>query len=297
MRMKGEPAAKKGMEMTALAIGKTAWRALLEEVYTTPKPGLVDRHSNGAHRDMDIHTFEQSAQALWPFFVLMAEQGLTLDSTEEELFCHIRRTGMDAEKAMYRATGGVNTHKGLIFTLGIYCAAAGRCLRKYGRVTETELRQIQQEMTVRILTGELEQLGQKEAVSHGEKNLKNYGTTGIRGEAIAGYPSVWELAVPTLRQGVKEGQDYNLVKLQTLFVLMSQVEDSNILARQNPESLRRVQQMAADFLKNGGAYAEDAYEKLIDMDTEMIRKNISAGGCADLLAADVFMNMLLDQAA
>ena len=87
------------------------------------------------------------------------------------------------------------------------------------------------------------------------------------------------------------------MKLQTLFVLMSQVEDSNILARQNPETLRRVQQMAADFLKNGGAYAEDAYEKLIDMDTEMIRKNISAGGCADLLAAAVFMNMLLDQAA
>lgn len=294
--------------LSAAEIGTRAWRALLEEVYTTPKPGLVDRYSNGAHTDMDIHTFEKSAQALWPFFVMMAEQGMTLCSSDEELFLHIRKTGIAAETAMFRATDGVNTHKGLIFTLGIYCAAAGRCQQRYGEITESGIRGIQQNMTVRILTKELDRLrgkeaedptetrqisGEEETASHGEKNLRNYGTTGVRGEAIAGYPAVWEAALPVLRQGMEEENDYNLVKLQTLFTLMSQLEDSNILARKNPETLIRVQKTAEDFLKNGGAYVPDAYEKMIRMDEEFIRENISAGGCADILAAAIFIDMLL----
>lgn len=111
----------------AIEIGTKAWQALLEEVYTTPKPGLVDTWSCGAHTDMDVHTFERSAEALRPYFIRMAEQGYTLQCSPKELFAEIRKTGILAEQAMYRATDGVNTHKGLIFTLGIFCAAAGRC--------------------------------------------------------------------------------------------------------------------------------------------------------------------------
>ena len=287
--------AKEQKVLSAAEIGTRAWRALLEEVYTTPKPGLVDRHSNGAHTDMDIPAFEKSAQALWPFFVMMAEQGLSVQTTDEELFGHIRKTGVTAEKAMFRATNGVNTHKGLIFTLGIYCAAAGRCQQRYGEVTESGIREIQQNMTVRILTEELEILREKEITSHGEENLKKYGTTGVRGEAIAGYPAVWDVALPVLRQGIEEKNDYNLVKLQTLMVLMSQLEDSNILARKNPKTLKWVQETANDFLKYGGAYAPDAYQELIRLDEEFIRENISAGGCADILATAIFINMLLQK--
>lgn len=277
----------------AAGIGMKAWRALLEEVYTTPKPGLVDLYSNGAHTDMDVHTFERSAQALRPYFCSMAARGYLMDAGPEELFRKIRATGIAAEKAMYRATDDINTHKGLIFTLGIFCAAAGRCMRDTGKITAGGLFLTEQQMTVKILTDELEQLRGKEAVSNGERNLKAYGSAGIRGEAILGYPAVWEIALPVMRQGIREKRDWNLIKLQGLFTLMSRVEDSNILSRQDPETLRKVHREAEDFLGQGGAYADNALLKLQKMDDDYIRRNISAGGCADLLAASIFIGMLL----
>lgn len=286
-------------DTAAVSIGTKAWKALLEEVYTTPKPGLVDLYSNGAHTDMDVHTFEESANALKPYFIQMAKLGLVLCCNDEELFCRIRKIGVEAEAAMFRATNGVNTHKGLLFTLGIYCAAAGRSLQRYGCIFETAIRQIQQRMTVNLLNKELEAIKKsfeagETGLTNGQKNLKRYGTAGIRGEAINGYPALWECALPVLRRGIREKKDFNLVKLQTLFNLMSCVEDSNVLARHNPATLYWVKNRAGEFLSGGGVYAPDAYRELIRMDGEFIRRNISPGGCADLLAAAIFMNLLLD---
>lgn len=278
----------------AVDIGMKAYQALLEEVYTTPKPGLVDRYSCGAHKDMDLHTFERSAEALKPWFIRMALQGTTLHCTCEELFCEIRKNGLFAEEAMYRATEGVNTHKGLIFTLGIYSAAAGRCMKEYGVITAEKLCEIQQKMTARILVKELVELENRRAISHGEKNLAKYGTSGVRGEAICGYPSLWQIALPVLHRGRMEQREWNLVKLQTLMTLMGSTEDSNILARHNPQVLREVQAEATNFVRMGGAYAANAVERLQRMDADYIRRNISAGGSADLLAAAVFLEMLLN---
>lgn len=71
---------------TAEHIGALAYRALLEEVYTTPKPGLVDLATTGAHTDMDVHTFERSAAALHPWFVRMALEGETFQGTPVNFF-------------------------------------------------------------------------------------------------------------------------------------------------------------------------------------------------------------------
>lgn len=280
-------------------IGGKAYRALLEEVYTTPKPGLVDLYSNGAHSDMDVHTFERSAEALYPWFVQMAMQGYCFCGTPEELFLEIRKTGLEAEKAMYRVTNGVNTHKGLIFTLGIFCAAAGRCSREYRRrVTLQKLIDMEQQMTSRILGMELlklmeEEDDQKILRTNGEKNLLKYGASGIRGEAIQGYPSVINLALPVLYQGIVQKRNWNKIKLQTLLTLMSNIQDSNVLSRGNPEILKQVQKEANDFLEKGGAYSENAMHELMQMDEDYIRRNISAGGCADLLATTIFLEMFL----
>ncbi len=283
-------------ERISAEIGFRAWRALLEEVYTTPKPGLVDFYSQGAHDDMDIHTFRRSADALLPYFTYMAEQGYTLLCTPEELFREIRKTGVLAEKAMYRATGGVNTHKGLIFTIGIFCAAAGRCLREEnGSLTLESLIRVEQEMVSDTLRRELLCIYTGDAVSHGEKNLKKYGTAGVRGEALRGYPAVVNLAVPVLQKGRTEERDWNRIKLQTLFTLMSEVEDSNVISRHDPETLCQVKAEAKVFLDNGGAYAEDAVEKLCRMDLDYTKRNISSGGCADLLAAAIFLVLLLER--
>lgn len=282
--------------MAAKKIGQKAYEALIEEVITTPKPGLVDLYSNGAHTDMDAGTFRRSAEALRPFFVSMAETGLGKDGDPEDLFLTIRKTGLEAEKAMYAATGGVNTHKGIIFTFGLFCAAAGRLLQKEKGLTPENLLDMQQRMTVRILSRELADLRRQPAVhvqlSHGEQNLRRYGTTGIRGEAIAGYPDLFRIGLPVLQDGIRQNMDWNRVKLQTLLSLMAQTEDSNILSRGGPEELRKVQEEMRNFLQKGGAYGENALEILEEMDADYIRRNCSPGGCADLLAAAILIDSL-----
>lgn len=290
----------RNMEQTAEHIGVLAYRALLEEVYTTPKPGLVDLATTGAHTDMDVHTFERSAAALCPWFVRMALEGETFQGTSRELFLKIRTYGIAAEQEMYRATGGVNTHKGLVFTLGIFCAAAGRLIKEGKRMNVRELVYMEQLMTAEILKEELLHLvspsdaeDQAEGFqTNGIKNLQAYGTAGIRGEALLGYPSVTEAALPVLQQGKKEGRDWNLVKLQVLMTLMSQVQDSNILSRTCPEVLKNVHKEARMFLDAGGAYQKDAVQILLQMDQSFIQRNISAGGCADILATAVFLDSL-----
>lgn len=192
-------------EKEAVQIGNRAFTALLEEVYASPKPGLVDLYSNGAHQDMNVRTFERSAAILRPFFVEMALQGLEHYSSPETLFVKIRKTGQRAERAMYRGTGGVNTHKGAIFTLGLFSAAAGCCLAGDGIITKRRLRDIQTEMTEQSLGREIRELRRKRGMSHGEKNFLRYGTLGIRGEAIRGYPCLWEVSLPVFRQGIAGG--------------------------------------------------------------------------------------------
>ena len=261
-------------EKTAFHIGNMAYRAMLEEVYTSPKPGLVDLYSSGAHKDMNVVSFERSAAALEPFFAAMALEGLKF-----------------SEAVMYKATGGVNTHKGLIFHMGIISGAAGACIGTYGAVTLKRLMEMEQAMVRETLIKEVKEM--REFTSNGEKNLHQYGTAGARGEAISGYSSVCRIALPTMEKGLREGRDWNRIKLETLFMLMSRVEDSNILARHNPTVLMEVQNTARDFLRAGGAYTNKCMLTLKRLDEDFIKKNISAGGCADLLALAIFMAELV----
>lgn len=95
-------------------IGNKAYQALLDELFTTPKPGLVDLYSCGAHKDMNLDTFLKSAETIKPYLIQMAFIGFSWKKREEELFLYIRPIGIEAEKAMFHATNGVNTHKGLM---------------------------------------------------------------------------------------------------------------------------------------------------------------------------------------
>ncbi|MDL2300989.1 triphosphoribosyl-dephospho-CoA synthase CitG [Lachnospiraceae bacterium OttesenSCG-928-D06] len=270
-------------------IGYMAEEALLEEVYTTPKPGLVDLWSNGAHTDMDVHIFEKSALALRPYFTHMALRGYQCSAASGQLFSEIRKIGITAERIMYQVTGGVNTHKGAIFTLGILCAAAGWCSCINKEIRIEEICRLQLEIVGETLKKEMEQMYVKRPKSNGEENFCRYGTGGIRLEASKGYPLLFQVALPELEKGIAEKREWNLIKLQTLMVLMKQTEDSNIIFRHNQQVLACVQQEAADFVKRGGAYQEGAIEILVKMDRDFIRRNISAGGCADLLAAAIFL--------
>ena len=153
-------------------IGKMAKQALLEEVYTAPKPGLVDPYSNGAHDDMDLALFEKSAACLESYFAEMARLGMEYWDEQELLFQKIRRVGIQAEKAMFQVTDGVNTHKGAIFTLGILAAAAGACLERDETLSFDAWMVMEQEMVSRTLMEEIRELsGRKVPESHGHRNL------------------------------------------------------------------------------------------------------------------------------
>lgn len=286
------PAPEFTFDAVSRQLGRLARQSLLEEVYTSPKPGLVDLYSNGAHQDMDYHTFERSAAALEPYFVKMAEAGLGAFDDLEGLFQRIRQVGIQAEAAMYQATGEVNTHKGAVFTIGILCAAAGACLARFGAVTIPQVIAAEKKMVGTTLLKEISQLSRlpkTQPVSNGQRNFHVYGALGVRGEAAFGYPSVVELALPVLQKGLREKRDWNRIKLQVLLTLMSQVEDGNVLSRTGRDGMQEVQQIADMFLKAGGAYREDAIQRLKAMDQYFIEKNYSNGGCADLLAAAVFL--------
>jgi len=284
-------------------IGKMAKAALVEEALTTPKPGLVDRFSNGAHADMNLNMFLESAAVLEPYFVRMTQLGQMYYQMPERIFWMIRQVGLEAEHVMYATTGGVNTHKGAIFTMGILSAAAGACFAREGRIELEKWLELEQSMVQKPLLKELQNMSCSNddgdryllnvvQMTHGEQNLVRYGSYGVRGEAALGYPSVRELALPALSEGRRRGTEWNLVKLQALFLLMSQVEDGNVLSRTGMEGLKEVQGIAKGFLDQGGAYQQDAIDRLREMDALFIDKNYSNGGCADLLAAAIFIESI-----
>ncbi len=266
--------------------------ALTAEVETTPKPGLVDLHDNGSHRDMDCGTFRKSAAAISPFLGEMGEIGREWGGSLPELFGRIRPVGVRAEDAMFAATGGVNTHKGAIFSLGILSAAAGYCFQKRGRFLPEEILSAAGKMVREAMERDFSAMDLSAPSTHGERLYARYGCRGIRGEAADGFPSIRDVALPVMRDGLQNHREINRVRLQVLLSLMAAVEDTNILIRSDMETLEWARRQAADFLREGGAYRADGPDRLAAMNRAFVEKNISPGGCADLLAGTIFLTLL-----
>lgn len=251
----------------AARIGRMAEQALLMEALVTPKPGLVDRENSGAHRDMDVFSFAMSAAALRSYFERCARIGMNGGTLET-----LRLPGMRAEAEMLRATGGANTHKGAIFTMGILCCAAAM---------EGELF----ENAARIAAPAMEELKQMtRPKTAGEKQYAELGFAGARGEAAAGFPGVKNVALPALKQALSEGRSLNDAGLIALLRLMQCVRDSNVLKRGGMAGQEHVWQAARE--------AEPTAEALRRMNEDFVRRNLSPGGCADLLAAAYFAYLL-----
>jgi triphosphoribosyl-dephospho-CoA synthase len=258
---------------------------MLHEVAATPKPGLVDRNNCGAHKEMDIFTFCSSVSVLQPYFVQMAYEGIRFKGNDDsDLLKNIRPIGIEAEKRMFQVTKGVNTHKGLIFSLGILISAAAYIYSRKGKVSAEEICKVSSSMCRDIVKKELKDSNR--TTTKGEKLFKKTGVTGIRGEAEAGFPSVINKSLPFLKQS--KG-DWNLRLVNTLLHLMTIVEDSNILGRHNRETLDLVQNQTREVLLKGGPSNHRGMEILNQMDLNFIDKNISPGGSADLLAVTIFL--------
>lgn len=268
-----------------------AIRALNFEVCTTPKPGLVDRANTGSHRDMDIFTFLSSAAALSGYFLRAVEIGQqTAALPPEETFRRLRREGLRAERAMLTATNGVNTHKGAIYSMGLLCASAGRLwtmeeicrdgdalLWECGRLAEKSAKQA------------LESVKPDACRTAGEWLWLQYGQGGVRGEAMGGFPSLRHLALPTFRRTLDEGKTLEQAGLCALLHLIAGVQDTNLAARGGKAGQRFAAEYAAALLSREDGCTHAA---LSEFDEEMIRRNLSPGGCADLLAMTYFLHFL-----
>lgn len=264
-------------------------QALMEEVYTTPKPGLVDREDNGAHVDMDCRTFQKSTAAIAEDLAVMFEAGYHWKSAPEALFPILRELGKKTEEKMFTATEGVNTHKGMIFTIGILAAASGIALKNSGKIVAEDVCRISRDMTKKALEKELKELEHSSGATHGEKIYCQLGETGVRGLAMMGYPILCNLTVPRRKQYLEKNRNNNLVNVQILLEIMAELTDTNVISRTNKKELRWLQTEVKNILKSGGVFCKSGLENVRKLNRICIHKNISPGGAADLLAATIFL--------
>jgi triphosphoribosyl-dephospho-CoA synthase len=271
-------------DWVACHVAKSAQAALLAELDTWPKPGLVSRIDQGSHDDMDAGTFEASATAIAPFFVLLAEAGATGADMPV-----LREIGVAAEQAMLAATGGVNTHRGAIFGLGLLCAAAGA--EWSGHHASWRAHRLCD--VVRLRWGGAILRGPIPLRSHGTDAWRRFGAGGARAQAATGFPHALECGLPSLRRiRALTPADPQAARVQAFFALMAEMEDTNLLHRGGAEGLVFAQQAASDFLDGGGVEQPGWKTRAADIHHAFVVRRLSPGGSADLLAISLFLDSL-----
>lgn len=273
-------------------IGAYATQSLLEEVFTTPKPGLVDCNNSGSHDDMNVFTFIASATSLQPYFVKCTRIGQNnQDLSYEELFKELQKEGLLAEQKMYASTNGVNTHKGAIYLFGLLCGAIGRCWSVEKPIASIEsILDVNKKIAKVAMEETYKRLEDNATVkTTGEKLLKQNGISGVRGEAASGLLSVMEIALPIYESLKMEGLEQNKAGYITLLHLISNVIDTNLYSRGGEEGAQYAMELVKNLLSDSPNPKSFEVEKI---DQLYIEKNLSPGGCADLLAVTYFVNKL-----
>lgn len=270
-------------------IAHLATQALQAELDTTPKPGLVDKDNNGAHRDMDYALMQRSINTLHPYFVKLALLGCV-----DALPTHasIRDIGIEAERAMLSATNGVNTHKGALFSMGLAVVAAAHEERKIAANEEQILKErnggedvlVSLQTTIKALAASFPDTNG----THGSKaKLLSKGTTAIKGaldNAREGYEMLFAEWLPFYIERRKERDAYTLHK--TLLRIMCDLDDTNVIYRTDLATAEEVKQEARALL--------DSFEEVVlkDMDRRYTARNISPGGAADMLSLTIFIGSI-----
>lgn len=283
--------AQPGCRATADAVGRLAERALRGELELTPKPGLVDRANSGAHRDMDFATFDASIGAIAPWLRHFAQRGIdSCDSAAAAVLPLLRRDGRGCESDMFTATGGVNTHKGAVFSFALLCAAAGRLLGRGARIDEGAVC-----AEVAILGAGLvaAELGTgREPRTAGERMYRAHGLTGARGEAEGGFATARVHGVLPYRRARARGVAEAPALHESLLQLLANNADTNLVSRGGLDGLRYVRDEARRVLAGTGCGSAERTTALIAFDDALIRRNLSPGGSADLLAVSWFLAQL-----
>ncbi|WP_425756870.1 triphosphoribosyl-dephospho-CoA synthase [Ihubacter sp. rT4E-8] len=318
----------------AETIGQMAVQALRIEAALTPKPGLVDQENSGAHDDMDYPLFLASSAALLPCFTACAKIGMQSGKKKPaQLTSALRRAGRCGETAMYAATRGVNSHKGAIFSMGILCCAVGMLQaapaaadaasigaaigqnagklrhsessvdmtrdkgefaplqdsRQAAGFHETELQALCAKLSAALLRQD------PAAATHGLYARGHAACGGVRAEARSGFASAFQTGLPVLREAIASGIPQQRALIKTLLVLMSRVEDSNAAYRGGAEGLDFIRSKAQHILSRADWQTEECLDMVRDFDRACIRRHLSPGGSADLLAFSIMLYMIFDE--
>jgi triphosphoribosyl-dephospho-CoA synthase len=232
---------------------------------------------------MDLSTFYRSIQSLQGYFGTIAEEG-----GRGAPFHRLRDLGLQAEQTMLRATGGINTHRGAIFSLGLLAAGAGwnqaHGLPLEGRFLVQTL--------VRLWGPDLEASPSPLPASHGSLVVARYGARGARSEAAAGFPTLMDVALPAFREAESRGTDPDAANIHCLFAVMAVLEDTNLLHRGGVDGLVHVQKTVRTFLEEGGVFHPRWRDRAVSLHRDFVDRNLSPGGSADVLAAALFLREL-----
>ena len=263
-------------------VADLAVHALLEEADLTPKPALVDRRGGGTHDDMDLSMLFSSAYALHPTFSDLATRAYGC-APSRRLREELAAIGRRGEAAMFAVTGGVNTHRGAIWALGLLTAAAVMAPADAPPAD------------IAALAGRVASFpdrGASTEVSHGSLVARRYGVAGARGEARRGFPNVVGTALPALRATREAGHPERLARLDALIALIARVDDTCLLHRGGRAALKDAQAGARAVLAVGGNVTAAGRRAVRSLETALLRHNASPGGSADLLAAALFLDAL-----
>ena len=265
----------------AVRLGRLACQALIAEAELTPKPGLVDRRGAGAHADLSLSIMKRSAFAIEPYFCEMA---FISNRTHpgQALRERLAVIGRDAERAMLKATGGSNSHKGAIWILGLLISASALYVEddpKVSRIAATakEIASFADRAAPRL-------------VSHGELVGKRYGAAGARGEALRGFPHVVDIGLPVLRSKRASGATQTVARLDTLLSIMASLDDTCLLYRGGKKALVAAKDGAIAVERAGGSGTAIGRQKLFRLDRRLLELGVSPGGSGDLLAATLFLD-------
>lgn len=268
-------------------IGEAFLKGILLEIGSFPKPGLVDPLSSGSHSDMNFLTFMMSSAAIAPALYLFAQIGRNNTCNIENVLPEIRKVGRVYEKKLLHSTNDVNTQRGILFSTGILCGAAGYLSQSTDTFSADRLCHTASKITRGLTDRELGQLDMKRRgrQTAGEQLFLKYGTKGIRGEVEKGFPSIQNVGLPAFKKAMNSGLSLTKTLIHTLISLMTCVEDTTILWRNGKGGLASVQEMASRIEAQGSVFSKDGFQEIVNLEKWFLEKNISPGGSADLLAA------------
>ncbi|SER15755.1 MULTISPECIES: triphosphoribosyl-dephospho-CoA synthase [Pseudomonas] len=261
-----------------------AVQVLIDEADLSPKPGLVDRRSNGAHTDLNLGLMHSSAYALRQTFQDMAEAASVAQDLDQSLRETLGQLGRKGESVMLETTGGVNTHRGAIWALGLLTAAAA-FEPEHGSPTDVAHR-------AALLARQPDRFAPEVQNSHGLRACARYGLPGAREQAQAGFPAVVGHGLPQLLKSRAKGAGEQNARLDALIAIMAVLPDTCVLHRAGLEGLDTLQHGAQAVLAQGGSATLAGRRALRQLDDALLRLNASPGGAADLLAATLFLDRL-----